>query len=526
MSESDSDDWFNKDLEDFKVTRKRESEEGSKDRGAIRDEATNVSSIVGDSPSCATAETRGDELGELESYWSFANCPPEYSWRRPFKGGPTHSRKPLRNMSEEVGKASKSGSLFGAQAELNPECSSHTYKRPRKKETDRKVSKNQLFSIAKMDSIEVFLEIMYNLDNMQELFLDKKLSHGTIVLMIVILGKMHELPMTKHLESLAVRIFGSDIVLRDNILDYVRFAVDLEEKKKPNSLPFAAQVWGCLESFCSFAKRIEGSRNCWAYFTRAICRILEGKTEGSLQTKYAIFSKIRDEIENNWRFTDSKEATMSDLESEPVLQCPETTNGKFQDVESYLTFNIVFLKSHFLTPLYNGVQECRKLTKEEKQDVVLKNIGGTNVFPCVRIRKSYPSIMSPNDKFFILDLVPHDRVDYKLPQDLKEKINDADIFLEGGTFLFMSTTSSFKDAKPVIPLSALYIVGDIEAYAKENEKWRIIKNRLEAKEAIGSGLPIKCEKHGSEMIMRGPEDFLEFAEEGCSIGKTLGESCL
>uniref|UniRef100_A0A7G3AN72 Putative secreted protein n=1 Tax=Lutzomyia longipalpis TaxID=7200 RepID=A0A7G3AN72_LUTLO len=64
---------------------------------------------------------------------------------------------------------------------------------------------------------------------------------------------------------------------------------------------------------------------------------------------------------------------------------------------------------------------------------------------------------------------------------------------------------------------------DNEEDEKENY-WAKVKTVLENKNAIGTGLPIKCEKHGSEIIAKSFGDFMDFTKKGCAVGKDLPQT--
>uniref|UniRef100_A0A1B0GNW6 DNA2/NAM7 helicase-like C-terminal domain-containing protein n=1 Tax=Phlebotomus papatasi TaxID=29031 RepID=A0A1B0GNW6_PHLPP len=64
----------------------------------------------------------------------------------------------------------------------------------------------------------------------------------------------------------------------------------------------------------------------------------------------------------------------------------------------------------------------------------------------------------------------------------------------------------------------LYIVGDLEPFIEKNETWGKVKEKLEAKESIGPGLPVKCEKHGCEILVHSAEDFIKISKNGCPTG--------
>lgn len=59
---------------------------------------------------------------------------------------------------------------------------------------------------------------------------------------------------------------------------------------------------------------------------------------------------------------------------------------------------------------------------------------------------------------------------------------------------------------------------------QKSQAWREIKQKLEAKGAIGQSLPLICEHHGREMFAAGLEDFLKFTRDGCPTGEYYPQS--
>uniref|UniRef100_A0A1B0D786 DNA2/NAM7 helicase-like C-terminal domain-containing protein n=1 Tax=Phlebotomus papatasi TaxID=29031 RepID=A0A1B0D786_PHLPP len=306
------------------------------------------------------------------------------------------------------------------------------------------MSKKELMSIVHMSPVDAFLEIVDDMEKFKETALQNNKSHEDTILLIVILGKLHEVPFDQ-LKDIVFMIFGSNVVFRDDILAYVRYAVDLEEKGKQNLLPFADQVWSSLEVFCKYAKNIEGSANCWAFFTRALCKVLEGKSRDSLVEKYSMFSSLKDELEVNFTYKDNIYVCLDDLKKEQFTYYPQTEGGKFKDAKEYLNFLISYLKSYFLVDLYHGLQEYKKLEEDKRCIDNFKDIGGTRMFPVVRIHKDYPPFTLLQDKYFLLDFAPRSRNNGKLREDRKAEVIDGIECIRNATPLFLSTSPNFEN---------------------------------------------------------------------------------
>ncbi|XP_055696915.1 uncharacterized protein LOC129798010 [Phlebotomus papatasi] len=300
----------------------------------------------------------------------------------------------------------------------------------------QKMSKKELMSIVHMSPVDAFLEIVDDMEKFKETALQNNKSHEDTILLIVILGKLHEVPFDQ-LKDIVFMIFGSNVVFRDDILAYVRYAVDLEEKGKQNLLPFADQVWSSLEVFCKYAKNIEGSANCWAFFTRALCKVLEGKARDSLVEKYSVLAKLKDDLMNGYFYSGNIYASVVDTKVRYKLEPPEIQNGKFKNEIEYFKYLINYLKAFILVDIYDGLQEYFKLDEDKKHNFILKDVGGTNIFPAVRIHRD------PKDKTFLLDLVPHCRIKNNLPEEVKVEIIDVAKTITNPCPYFLSTSPTF-----------------------------------------------------------------------------------
>ncbi|KAG5881481.1 hypothetical protein JTB14_026538 [Gonioctena quinquepunctata] len=62
----------------------------------------------------------------------------------------------------------------------------------------------------------------------------------------------------------------------------------------------------------------------------------------------------------------------------------------------------------------------------------------------------------------------------------------------------------------------LFIMGNMEPLCASSEIWRTIKERLSCRNAIGRCLPLVCQIHNTETLMKYPEDFSKVPEGGCN----------
>uniref|UniRef100_A0A1B0D787 DNA2/NAM7 helicase helicase domain-containing protein n=1 Tax=Phlebotomus papatasi TaxID=29031 RepID=A0A1B0D787_PHLPP len=229
----DSDDWFSKDVEDFKAPVKKKQgkvvkkvekfEENEQDDAT--EESTKATSSFGPS-------------GFMEDY-----------------GGSYNVKVPSKDVKKNSSK--NSGTKSKASGDSSKGCT-------------QKMSNSQLLKMVKEDQmspLDVFFDIMINVESFKENALEEDKSHQTIIFLIVILGKLHQVPLNYHLEHLMGEILKPDDVLSNDILSYVKYIVELEEKKKPNLLPFSDQVWRNLEIICNYGMRFQGKILYWLYFT-------------------------------------------------------------------------------------------------------------------------------------------------------------------------------------------------------------------------------------------------------------------
>ncbi|XP_059611086.1 uncharacterized protein LOC132258009 [Phlebotomus argentipes] len=329
-----------------------------------------------------------------------------------------------------------------------------------------RMSEQNLLDILRMIPPDAFLEIMSNKERFKATVFDEGKSIEMVALLILVLGKLHKVVLKHNLQSLMDQIFASNTVLRDDILDYVKYVVYLEQKGQLHTIPEADRVWESLETFCSFGKRIEKRANIWAEITDALCGILQGKKEESLVKKHSVFLQLKNAMEGGYFYPGSIYACVADLKEEPMPKLPEFQGGKCSDVKEYLNFQMAHTKTHFLTKLYNGLQEFQKLDEEEKSRVVLKNIGGTNIFPAVRIYRKFPFSVPVNDKYLLVDLAPQSRVNRQLPKDVQKEITDEEFMLETESVLFLSTSSAFED---MIVARLTYLPMEVQAQEQHLE---------------------------------------------------------
>ncbi|XP_055696912.1 NFX1-type zinc finger-containing protein 1-like [Phlebotomus papatasi] len=406
----DSDDWFSKDVEDFKAPVKKKQgkvvKKVEKFEENEQDDATEESS---------KATSSLGPSGFMEDY-----------------GGSYNVKVPSKDVKKNSSK--NSGTKSKASGDSSKGCT-------------QKMSNSQLLKMVKEDQmspLDVFFDIMINVESFKENALEEDKSHQTIIFLIVILGKLHQVPLNYHLEHLMGEILKPDDVLSNDILSYVKYIVELEEKKKPNLLPFSDQVWRNLEIICNYGMRFQGKILYWLYFTESICEILEGKTEESLQEKYLEFLKIKDDLKKNYFFPKSIYPNLRDLYVKDELPVPNIINGKFENANEYLAFHLSHLRSYFTSKLYDGMQEFWKIRPNIESSVILKNVNGINIFPRVKMYKSFPKIMAFNDKYFVIDLAPYNRDrSRRVPEDIREEITSRDLALTSGALLFLSPSAAF-----------------------------------------------------------------------------------
>uniref|UniRef100_A0A1L8DJ17 Uncharacterized protein n=1 Tax=Nyssomyia neivai TaxID=330878 RepID=A0A1L8DJ17_9DIPT len=308
----------------------------------------------------------------------------------------------------------------------------------------QKYSPKELLAILRMSPVDAFLEIL----DTEELFInttvDDAKSYELTVILINLIGKLHESPLMHHLQDFIRLIFGNNTIFRDDILNYVRYAVDLEENAKPNNIHQADDVWMSLETFCSYGKNFKGTTNCWAYFTRNICRILDGKTQETLVNKYGVFLEIQKELENNYFYAETIYASAKDLEKTLEYTIPKQENGKLHDIKEYIDFQVQYLRSFFLDDLKEAVEEHRKRGSVEEDKIFIINENGTVVFPRVQIRE--PIKVNNNKRsYFELDLLPHLRNASELPKEVQCTLEKSKSMFMRSPLLFLSATGTFSD---------------------------------------------------------------------------------
>ncbi|XP_055679395.1 uncharacterized protein LOC129787691 isoform X1 [Lutzomyia longipalpis] len=305
------------------------------------------------------------------------------------------------------------------------------------------MSKRELLTILQMDPVDLFLEILDNGERFIKTTLREGKSYEDIVILICIIGKLHESPLRSHLEEFVSHIFGQETIFRDDILAYVRYAVDLEEQGKVNKIPLASEVWDNLETFCSYAKKIRGNKNCWAYFTRSICQILAGKTKESLSRKYSKFLKLQQELERNYFYQETIYATVNDANEERKYKL-KRENGKFADAKEYLDFQIEYHKRCFLSRLQPiiKVYNTLKIKYDEMNEAPMIKISKNYIFPRVVISEPQKEV---NERLFVLDLLPYFRGRSDLSDEFQEEVSNYVSIFSRSSLLFLSTTNSFTD---------------------------------------------------------------------------------
>uniref|UniRef100_A0A1B0CT62 DNA2/NAM7 helicase helicase domain-containing protein n=2 Tax=Lutzomyia longipalpis TaxID=7200 RepID=A0A1B0CT62_LUTLO len=313
------------------------------------------------------------------------------------------------------------------------------------KYASRKFSLNELEGILALDTFSAFLSIMSDVLKFENTVLEDGKSHETIIMLILILGKLHKVPLRHHLKELTNRIFGHNATFRNDIMIYVKYAANLEEHNEPNPLPRADQVWASLETFCRYAKRFQESKNCWISCTRGLCRILDGKTHRTLVKMRVKLTKLLEKLENNYFYKGTLYASVQDMKRKPEYVLPKITNGKFEGIGDFLEYHILHGRAFFLGHLLDGLQGYRELDEEQKNGVLLKDVNGSNIFPCVRIFPHYPPFMEMGKKLFLMDLAPNKRTFGRLPKDVREEVTEEKLRLGNMVPLFLSTSSEFND---------------------------------------------------------------------------------
>ncbi|XP_055679398.1 NFX1-type zinc finger-containing protein 1-like [Lutzomyia longipalpis] len=313
------------------------------------------------------------------------------------------------------------------------------------KYASRKFSLNELEGILALDTFSAFLSIMSDVLKFENTVLEDGKSHETIIMLILILGKLHKVPLRHHLKELTNRIFGHNATFRNDIMIYVKYAANLEEHNEPNPLPRADQVWASLETFCRYAKRFQESKNCWISCTRGLCRILDGKTHRTLVKMRVKLTKLLEKLENNYFYKGTLYASVQDMKRKPEYVLPKIKNGKFEGIGDFLEYHILHGRAFFLGHLLDGLQGYRELDEEQKNGVLLKDVNGSNIFPCVRIFPHYPPFMEMGKKLFLMDLAPNKRTFGRLPKDVREEVTEEKLRLGNMVPLFLSTSSEFND---------------------------------------------------------------------------------
>ncbi|GAB0096667.1 hypothetical protein DMENIID0001_122070 [Sergentomyia squamirostris] len=443
MSDSeDSDDWFNKDLEDFKAPTSskkvvNESEEQLPNLAAMQ---------VGESPQSFLPNTQ-DYGGNY--------------------GVETVSRKPAQSSYKKIHQSGSGTSSFS-----------------------QKMSTGELGNISHLNPLDIFLEVMFKAEKFKETALDDDKSQERVILLIIILGKIYTVPLEYFLDDVTKMLFSNnEKILENDILTYVQYAIELEESKKPNVLPLADEVWSSLETFCRYGLNKPPGPNVWSFLVQKLCSMLENKTKESLVLKLSVFTKLSRDMEENFFYPRSIYPTVDELKTEPKFSFPESLrNGRYEDDKEFLLFQFSRMKYYILSHIYIGLKnfkaELRTLRRDSKfQDKMLFEDKACLIFYKVRLYKSYREFMNFRDKYFLLDIAPHKRVDHKLPENVKKLMKDYSERLSSGIMFYLSTSSSFEDliiANPIVIPNELLVEGFVivDIVSMENVKQSIFERNL------------------------------------------------
>uniref|UniRef100_A0A1B0CT64 Uncharacterized protein n=2 Tax=Lutzomyia longipalpis TaxID=7200 RepID=A0A1B0CT64_LUTLO len=198
---------------------------------------------------------------------------------------------------------------------------------------------------------------------------------------------------------------------------------DLEGSGGSSSVPFVPPG---EEIICMYGVKYRGGENLWENLARMIFNVLKEKSQSSLLDRSIVFGKILEDMASNYFYPEAICGSLREVNE--LEDLPKVKRGKKADTQKYLEYHFLHLKSIFMQQLHNGVKSLRLCGDELKSGAVLRDVGGTNVFPCVRIRKSFFQFMAFKDKYFLLDLAPHMRNDeHAIPDDPLENMIVAEI---------------------------------------------------------------------------------------------------
>ncbi|XP_055679401.1 NFX1-type zinc finger-containing protein 1-like [Lutzomyia longipalpis] len=396
---SDSDNWFDKDIEEFKApVRKIEAKDPTRDSQEDLEGSGGSSSVPFVPPG--------------EDYGGSYNVP------MPTKTPQTNAKQSKKSKKKEEGATEASAVL--------------------------PIPPKKLQGIVEMDSVDIFVEIMSKLENFTVNAFEMDKSFNTTIILIRILAKIHEIPLNYNVEHIMNQIMKpNDALLRD-IHSYVVYAADLEEKNLPNLLSNAHHVWNDLEIICMYGVKYRGGENLWENLARMIFNVLKEKSQSSLLDRSIVFGKILEDMASNYFYPEAICGSLREVNE--LEDLPKVKRGKKADTQKYLEYHFLHLKSIFMQQLHNGVKSLRLCGDELKSGAVLRDVGGTNVFPCVRIRKSFFQFMAFKDKYFLLDLAPHMRNDeHAIPDDVRKDVTSREFLLQPGSLIFLSTSSAFEN---------------------------------------------------------------------------------
>lgn len=64
----------------------------------------------------------------------------------------------------------------------------------------------------------------------------------------------------------------------------------------------------------------------------------------------------------------------------------------------------------------------------------------------------------------------------------------------------------------------LYIIGNIDQMVEKSKTWRLIREKLDAQDAVGESLELECQNHRTRALVKTCKDFSNYAPEGgCTI---------
>ncbi|XP_055679397.1 uncharacterized protein LOC129787692 [Lutzomyia longipalpis] len=326
------------------------------------------------------------------------------------------------------------------------------------------MSDEKLLSFLMMDSVQASLEIFAKIEPFIRTVHYEENTHGTVVILINILGKLHETPIKFLLEDLMRPILAENTKFHHGLTEYINYAIYLQMNNEVNSIPYADGVWSSLERICKYAKKIEGltgTNNCWASLTGHICRILHGNKHEAFVEKYLIFSGLYEELRHNYFYSGKIYATLHDLQN-PKLHIPQITNGSFRNVHDYLDFQVNYLKDYFLSRVGEGIAQYNALDKEQKKKAVFRDFYGINIYPRVKLHD--PFHKQEFLKYYYLDLAPFHRKDGVLFSNVWDEVIGRDLRKNIPVVYLLSTTSNFT--KDIITAVSVKFPKNMATYNK------------------------------------------------------------